>query len=70
MIGIFPKLEIDRRGLQHHLRYHDSKQPVAGGGDMSAVSSSSSLSPDSGGGSGEDLIAERRRAKAMKVIQY
>ena len=68
MLGIFPKLELDRRGLQHHLRYHDAKQQSIGGsagtGDVDAGGSSNG-SPDSG--SSEDLITERRRAKAMKV---
>lgn len=62
MIGIFPKLELDRRGLQHHLRYHDTKHVA---GDVAVGSSEASPSSST---SGEDLIAERRRAKALKLL--
>ena len=66
MLGLFPKLELDRKSLQHHLRYHDSKQPIAGTGSV-GEGSVSSISPSPSSNSGEDLIAERRRAKAIKV---
>lgn len=64
MIGIFPKLEMDKRGLSHHLRY-DTKQPIAGSvavGDAPAAESTSPVTTS------DDVIAERRRAKAIKVL--
>lgn len=62
IIGVLPKIEVDRRGMQHHLRYHDSRQQVATGDDNTP-----SPTPPSSN-SGEDLIAERRRAKAIKLL--
>lgn len=64
MIGVFPKLELDRKGLQHHLRYHDTKQSVSTGD----LASSTTVQQSPASSSGEDLIAERRRAKAIKLL--
>jgi hypothetical protein len=66
MVGLFPPLELDRRGLQHHL-YRDTKQATEGGGAGSDTSASPGSVSVSVSGS-EDLIAERRRAKALKVM--
>jgi len=66
MIGIFPKLELDKRGMSHHLRY-DTKQPIAGSvavGDAPSAGGEST-SPVA---TGDDIIAERRRAKAIKLL--
>ena len=64
MIGIFPKLELDKRAMSHHLRY-DTKQPIAGSVAVGDAPSADSTSPVT---TGDDIIAERRRAKAIKVL--
>jgi hypothetical protein len=52
MMGVFPKLEVvEKPRTQHHLRYVDPAPPQDA--LMAAVNN--------------DIIQERRRAKAMKV---
>lgn len=60
LMGLFPPLDpVERRPLkQHHLRYND---PVAPG-------STNNNNTDSAPQSKPDIIAERRRAKAMKLL--
>eukprot|EP00602_Paraphysomonas_sp_CaronLab_P011873 CAMPEP_0185041086 /NCGR_PEP_ID=MMETSP1103-20130426/39925_1 /TAXON_ID=36769 /ORGANISM="Paraphysomonas bandaiensis, Strain Caron Lab Isolate" /LENGTH=204 /DNA_ID=CAMNT_0027580667 /DNA_START=76 /DNA_END=690 /DNA_ORIENTATION=- len=53
--GVFPKIEVDKK-LQHHLRYQDTKADAV----------HYSTPPPSGGGG--DAVAERRRAKAIKLL--
>jgi membrane associated rhomboid family serine protease len=57
MIGIFPELELqeEKSKRQHHLHYIDS-------------SPTESLLPPSPNKSNADLVQERRRAKAMKLL--
>lgn len=56
LVGIFPELEQVEKKLQHHLRYDDSIK-------SGAVPESPLLAPLR-----QDLVQERRRAKALKLL--
>lgn len=69
LMGLFPPLEpMERRPLkQHHLRYNDPLAPGATSGSTTASTSTAAAGKDAPA-TKPDLVAERRRAKAMKLL--
>lgn len=54
MIGIFPQLEVtEKKAITHHLRYHNVASPDSSAPEQNGV---------------QDAVQERRRAKAMRLL--